>query len=277
MPLIAKADAVLLLGYDPIEMRIGWRHPFGAEQTVIDIAPSPRDHGMHRADIPLVAALAPTLAALRHTTAPRWTDGEPQAARSALQAAFSDPGAWGPHAVFAALRATMPPETVITADSGAHRILLSQMWESPAPRLILQSSGLCTMACAVPLAAGAKIGRPEVPVLAFVGDAGLEMGAGELATLAAQKLPVVICVLVDHSLTLIEMKQRASQRPNLGVDFGGPGKGTDFAALARAFGGHGVDVSDSASLTREAQAALARDRFTLIAAHIPRRAYDGAF
>lgn len=277
MPLIAKADAVLLLGYDPIEMRIGWRHPFGAGQTVIDIAPSPRDHGMHRADIPLVAALAPTLAALRHTTAPRWTDGEPQAARSALQAAFSDPGAWGPHAVFAALRATMPPETVITADSGAHRILLSQMWESPAPRLILQSSGLCTMACAVPLAAGAKIGHPEVPVLAFVGDAGLEMGAGELATLAAQKLPVVICVLVDHSLTLIEMKQRASQRPNLGVDFGGPGKGTDFAALARAFGGHGVDVSDSASLTREAQAALARDRFTLIAAHIPRRAYDGAF
>jgi acetolactate synthase-1/2/3 large subunit len=171
----------------------------------------------------------------------------------------------------------MPSQTVITADSGAHRILLSQMWACPAPRLILQSSGLCTMACAVPLAGGAKMGRPESPVLAFVGDAGLEMGAGELATLAAQNLPILICVLVDHSLTLIEMKQRASQRPNLGVDFGGPGAGTDFAALARAFGGHGVDVSDSATLAAEARAALGRDRFTLIAAHIPRRAYDGAF
>jgi acetolactate synthase I/II/III large subunit len=73
------------------------------------------------------------------------------------------------------------------------------------------------------------------------------------------------------------MKQRASQRPNLGVDFGGPGRGTDFVALARAFGGHGVDVSDSATLAIEAGAALGRDRFTLIAAHIPRRAYDGAF
>ena len=121
------------------------------------------------------------------------------------------------------------------------------------------------------------MGRPDAPVLAFVGDAGLEMGAGELATLAAQRLPILICVLVDHSLTLIEMKQRASQRPNLGVDFGGPGAGTDFAALARAFGGHGVDVSDSATLAAEAEAALGRDRFTLIAAHIPRRAYDGAF
>lgn len=73
------------------------------------------------------------------------------------------------------------------------------------------------------------------------------------------------------------MKQRATQRPNLGVDFGGPGRATDFAALARAFGGHGVAVSDPASLASEAEAAMARASFTLIAATLPRRAYDGAF
>jgi acetolactate synthase-1/2/3 large subunit len=242
---------------------------------VIDIAPDHRAHGMHRADIPLIGDLCLILQALGHDAPSRWADGQPATARAALKAAFVGPDIWGPHAVFSTMRAAMPPETVITADSGAHRILLSQMWDCPAPRLMLQSSGLCTMACAVPLAAGAKMGRPAAPVLAFVGDAGLEMGAGELATLTAQGLPIVICVLVDHSLTLIEMKQRASQRPNLGVDFGAPG--TDFAALARAFGGQGVDVFDSATLAREAQAALSRDRFTLIAAHIPRRAYDGAF
>jgi acetolactate synthase-1/2/3 large subunit len=275
MPLIAQADCVLLLGYDPIEMRIGWRNAFGPHQTVIDLAPARRDHGMHRTDIPLIGGIAPTLQALSHDAPRRWPGGEPDTARAGLKAALTGPEGWGPHAVFSTLRAVMPPETVVTADSGAHRILVSQMWESPNPRLILQSSGLCTMACAVPLAAGAKLGRPEAPVLAFVGDAGLEMGAGELATLAAQNLPVIICVLVDHSLTLIEMKQRASQRPNLGVDFSAPG--TDFAALARAFGGHGVAVSDSGTLAREARAALARDQFTLIAAEIPRRAYDGAF
>jgi acetolactate synthase I/II/III large subunit len=277
MPLIAAADTILLLGYDPIEMRIGWRNPFGPLQTVIDIAPCARDHGMHRADVPLIGSIHQVLESLLHDPSDRWTEGQPAAARAALKAAFAGPDAWGPHAVFSTLRHVMPPQTVITADSGAHRILVSQMWDCPAPRLILQSSGLCTMACAVPLAGGAKIGRPEAPVLAFVGDAGLEMGAGELATLSAQNLPILICVLVDHSLTLIEMKQRSSQRPNLGVDFGGPGRGTDFAALARAFGGHGVDVSDSATLAEEAKAALGRDGFTLIAAHIPRRAYDGAF
>ncbi len=277
MPLMAGADCILLLGYDPIEMRVGWRNPWTSGQTVIEVAPVARTHGMHHADHLLIGNLAETLPALRHTAPARWSDAAPAKARLVLKASFSTREGWGPHQVFDTLRRVMPADTVITADSGAHRILVSQMWDCPAPRGMLQSSGLCTMACAVPLAAGAKLGRPDVPVLAFVGDAGLEMGAGELATLTAHGLPVVICVLVDDSLSLIELKQRGTQRPNLGVDFGGPGLGTDFAALARAFGGHGIEVSDSASLASAATAALNRDRFTLIAARIPRRAYDGAF
>ncbi len=277
LPLMAQADCILALGYDPIEMRIGWRNPWTAGQAVVEIAPVPRSHGMHHSTHLLPGSLAETLPALGHAPPERWPDGAPALARAALRKAFAPPPHWGPHQVFATLRQIMPPDTVVTADSGAHRILVSQMWECPAPRLMLQSSGLCTMACAVPLAAGAKLGRPGTPVLVFVGDAGLEMGAGELATLTEQGLSVLICVLVDDSLSLIEMKQRATQRPNLGVDFGRAGRGTDFAALARAFGGHGVEVSDADALTRAAQEALAQDRFTLIAARIPRQAYDGAF
>ena len=48
MPLMAQADCILLLGYDPIEMRIGWRNPWTTGQTVIEIAPVRRDHGMHQ-------------------------------------------------------------------------------------------------------------------------------------------------------------------------------------------------------------------------------------
>jgi acetolactate synthase-1/2/3 large subunit len=273
MPLIAAADAVLLLGYDPIEMRIGWRNPWRADQPVIEVAPGLRSHGMHRVDHSLLGNLADTLAGLAHAAPPRWADGQIATARAALADTFAGPAGWGPHAVFRTLRNALPPDTIATADSGAHRILVSQMWTSFAPRLMYQSTALCTMACALPLAAGAKIGRPDAPVIAFMGDAGLEMGAGELATLRDLKLPVILCVLVDESLALIELKQRGSQRPNLGVDFGG----TDFPALARAFGGHGVWVDDAAALADAAKAALTRDCFTLIAARIGRRAYDGAF
>ena len=170
------------------------------------------------------------------------------------------------------MRAATPPETVITIDSGAHRILLSQLWRTHAPRGLLQSSGLCTMGCALPLAIGAKIADPGRPVVAFTGDAGLLMGLGELSTLAELALPLTIVVFVDACLSLIEMKQRQRQMPAAGVDFARH----DFAAVARAFGGVGERVTDAAGLAAALTAATGRtDRFTLIAAEIDRQAYDG--
>ncbi len=275
LPLFAQSDCIILAGYDPIEMRINWRHPWPADAPVIDIVAEALPHGMHASRHMFVGDVAATLLLIGEGAAPRpvWPDGAPAKARAALREAFSVPAHWGPHQAFATMRSALPPETVITADSGAHRILLSQMWESVAPRRMLQSSGLCTMGCAVPLAAGYKLAAPDAPVCAFVGDAGLEMMLGDLATIRDLKLPMLICVLVDESLALIELKQRASQRANLAVDFGG----TDFVRIAEAFGGHGVWIDDAATLRREAEAGLKREGFTLLACRIGKRAYDGAF
>lgn len=273
MPLIAKADVILLLGYDPIEMRMGWRDPWGENQKVIEITPIQRTHGMHRVDHTLIGDGAHILARLQHPPKPSWRGQEITVARTALAQSFKGPAHWGPHAVFRILREELPPETIATVDSGAHRILFSQTWQSTRPRQLLQSSGHCTMACALPLAGGAKLGRPEAPVLCVVGDAGLEMGAGELATLRDLQLPIIFCVLVDQCLTLIEMKQRASQRPRLGV---GSGR-TDFVGLAQAFGGVGITVTDEAALRQAIGQARRRNPFTIIAAEIGESAYDGAF
>ena len=276
MPLIEASDCVLLLGYDPIEMRINWREPWGADKTVIEVAQVPRSHGMHHVSHTLPGRVGETLAILSRaldTPPKRWPEAEPAAVKKELAAMFAGLDSWGPHAVFRTLRDVMPSETVVTADSGAHRILLSQMWPCTAPRRMLQSSALCTMACSVPIAAGFKMGQADAPVIAFVGDAGLEMGLGELATFRDLGLPLIICVLVDESLALIELKQRRTQRSNLGVDFGG----TDFPAVAKAMGAHGVWVDDEAVLHEEAKAALSRDGVTILAARIGPRAYDGAF
>lgn len=273
MPLIGRSDLVLLLGYDPIEMRVGWRDPWEAAKAV-EITPVIRTHCMHGAGTTLMGGIASTLRELGEglETVATWPEGEPDIARASLERTFAgEPDGWGPATVFHTLRAVLPPETVATADSGAHRILLSQIWRCPAPRTLLQSSALCTMGCALPLGAGHKRAEPETRVVVFVGDAGLEMGLGELATLRDLKLPVIVVVLVDASLALIELKQRASQRPNAGVDFGE----TDFPAVARAMGGYGVFIDDVETLVREGEAALERDTFTVLACRIGRRAYDG--
>ncbi|MDZ4093634.1 MAG: thiamine pyrophosphate-dependent enzyme, partial [Paracoccaceae bacterium] len=107
--------------------------------------------------------------------------------------------------------------------------------------------------------------------VSFSGDAGMLMVAGELATAAELGLRTIFVVFVDASLSLIELKQRQRQMPNLGVDFARH----DFAAIGRAFGGNGVQVRDRAGLRAALQAALAADSFTVIAAEIDRRSYDG--
>jgi acetolactate synthase-1/2/3 large subunit len=276
MPLIAAADLILAIGYDPIEMRAGWREPWSRDKPVIEITPVPRLHSMHSATVEMVGAIAPALAELIMGTEPRefWPGADPYAVRKGLKADFApEPSGWGPGVVFDVLRKALPRNTLATADSGAHRILLSQMWEVYEPRGLMQSSGLCTMGCALPLAMGRALAEPGRPIIAFMGDAGLEMTLGELATLRDLKLPVICCVLVDESLALIEMKQRNSQRGNLGVDFGG----TDWPAVAKAMGGHGVWIDDAQTLAVEAKAALERKTFTILAPRIGRRAYDGKF
>jgi acetolactate synthase-1/2/3 large subunit len=273
-PLIDAADLIVLAGYDPIEMRQGWRNPWPAGKRVIDIIAEDMPHGMHRASLQLEGDVGAILRGLADGKMPggAWPDHEPAAIRKIFRQAFAAPTKWGPHAVFETLREAVPAGTVATADSGAHRILLSQIWACDGPRQLLQSTGLCTMGCALPLATGAALGSGRA-TLCFTGDAGLEMVLGELATLRDLKLPVVIAVLVDESLGLIALKQRQLGLKRTGVDFGA----TDFAAVAGAMGGHGVAICDRDSLRREADAAFRRDGFTLLACRIDAKSYEGAF
>ena len=273
LPLAAASDCVVLAGYDPIEMRIGWRDPWPDGARVIDLPAVAGGHGMHRARLAFPGDVAAGLEALGRGVEPRetWPEGEPAAAKAALRAESRLDEEWGPAAVVDVLRRSLPRDAVVTTDSGAHRIVLSQLFECYRPRGLLQSTGLCTMGCAVPLAIGRKLAEPDRAVVATIGDGGLEMFLGELATLRNLGLAIPILVFVDAQLGLIELKQRTSQLPNLAVDFGA----TDFPAVARALGGEGAAVRDRAALARELETALARDRFTIIAAGIGRRAYDG--
>ncbi|SFE66340.1 thiamine pyrophosphate-binding protein [Roseivivax sediminis] len=273
LPLVREADAVILAGYDPVEMRIGWQDAFDPDaQTVIDISAVPNTHYMHQGSVNVHGAIGPTLAALTEGTgqATGWS-GRIEEVRAALGAAFATGPDWGPAAVIDTCRRVLPRDALASADSGAHRILLSQMWRCFETRALVQSSGLCTMGCAVPLAMGMSLASPDRTVVSFSGDAGFLMVAGELATAADLGLRTIFVVFVDRSLALIELKQRQRQMNNAGVDFGR----TDFAALGRAMGGQGASVASVADLEAALEAALAADTFTVIAAEIDRRAYDG--
>jgi acetolactate synthase-1/2/3 large subunit len=276
MPLIDTADLILLAGYDPVEMRSSWVAPWDPMKTaVIEFAGTPNTHYVHQATLSFVGDIDAGLTALRDgvVSHPVWSNGAPLETRRALATAFPTDEEWGPAAICDEVNRLLPGDAVVSVDTGAHRILLASVWKCRRPHSLVQSSAFGSMGCGMPLAAGMKLADPSRPVVAFTGDAGLEMILGELATLRDRKLPVVVVVFVDASLTLIEMKQRATGMRNLGVDF----DRTDFAAIARAMGGNGVDVKDRKALAAAVSDGLKADRFTLVAAHIPRGAYDGRF
>jgi len=274
VPFVRDADLVICAGYDPIEMRTGWRDIWSPYETrVIDITAAENTHYMHQAGLNFVADTGATLTAISDGVTPQatWSNGQVEIVKQALAAAFPQDDVWGAAGVIAQCRASLPSDTIATVDSGAHRILLSQMWSCAAPRTLLQSSGLCTMGVAVPLAMGVSVAKPDATVVSFSGDAGMLMVAGELSTAAERNLRTIFVVFVDASLALIELKQRGRQLKNTGVDFAKH----DFAAIGRAFGGHGVDVVDRAGLDKAIAEALQADSFTVIAAHIDRQSYDG--
>lgn len=143
LPLLAASDCVLLTGYDPIEMRAGWIRPW-ATGAAIELSHADTNHGMHASAMRLVGDIAALVAGLHAAlpntlanAAPVWPARAPAKARAALQSAFAGPGHRGPHAVFATLRAHLPRDGVVTVDSGAHRILLTQMWHCERPRGLL--------------------------------------------------------------------------------------------------------------------------------------------
>ncbi len=277
LPVVAEADVVLLAGYDPIEMRQPWCRPFGARATVIEVGLEPNLHYVHGAGTVLVGDLKRVLMGLQglvetHDSGPRGGVLWEQAARAkaALSRRFASGGAWSPVAICEVAQRVLPPDAIVTVDTGAHRIVLSQVWRSHQPGTLLQSSALATMGAAVPLAVGALLAEPGRTTVAFVGDGGLEMVLGELATVRDLGLALPIVIFDDRSLALIELKQRRLGLPELGVNSGG----TDFAAVGRALGGYGEVASGEEELAEHLGRALVADRFTLIHCPIPRGAYD---
>lgn len=282
-PLIRRADAVLLVGYDPVEMRSAYVDPFAPDARVIELGAAPRDHGMHEAGLELIGELAPALVELeRELSLARgahgvcaWPEGEPSRVREQLRSAFTAPpdeSALSPLTICNILSELLPRSVQLTVDTGAHRIALSQSALAQRPGHIAQSNGLCTMGYALPCAIGWSLASGRRPAVAAMGDGGLEMVLGELATLRDLELPITLVVFDDRSLALIEMKQRSAGYPERGTRLGS----SDHVAIAHAFGGEGVRVASRAELEGALLAALGRERgFTLISCALPRGAYDG--
>jgi thiamine pyrophosphate-dependent acetolactate synthase large subunit-like protein len=131
------------------------------------------------------------------------------------------------------------------------------------PRTLLYPTGLGTLGYGLPAAIGAKLARPDAPVIALHGDGGLMFTVPELIGAAQLRLPLPVVVVDNGGYGEIRNEMADRGEPVHAVDLLGP----DFTGLARSLGCHGVGVSKPAELPGALAAALEADRPTLI--HLP--------
>jgi acetolactate synthase-1/2/3 large subunit len=140
-----------------------------------------------------------------------------------------------PQTVIQALGRRLDGEGIVVSGVGQHQMWASQLIRYRSPRTWINSGGLGTMGFCVPAAIGAKIGRPDVPVVAIDGDGSFQMTLQELATATTERVPVIFCVINNGVLGMVRQwqelfyEQRYSQI-ELGTDV------PDLVKLADAMG-----------------------------------------
>jgi 5-guanidino-2-oxopentanoate decarboxylase len=159
------------------------------------------------------------------------------------------------------VREAVPEETAIMTDMTQIAYSANQHYPSARPRTWHHPNGFGTLGWALPAAIGAKLARPELPVLTVVGDAGILFSVQELSTAANLKLPLPILLWNNDGLGQIRDDMIERQMPEVGVT---PEENPDYQMLATAFGCRAVRPGSLGEVGEALRTAFADDRPTLI-------------
>jgi pyruvate dehydrogenase (quinone)/pyruvate oxidase len=134
-------------------------------------------------------------------------------------------------------------DAIVATDSGTITAWIARHMNVRGDQMFSCSGNLATMACGLPYAVAAAVAYPGRQVIAFVGDGGLTMLIGELATCVKYGLNVKIVVIKNNVLGQIKWEQM--------VFLGNPEyvcelQPIDFAAVARGFGLAAYTIDDPA-------------------------------
>ncbi len=248
---LKASDLLIGFGLDPVEIDKTWHAELPIQwvlevRNATDVAPN---------DAQLVNHVA-LLDELMEGRPPKsW--GRPFASFQKQRADMlkGRPGADGvmwPGDIIRALAEAVPPETIVTTDVGSHKYLFGQFWPSRHPETFWMSNGLSGMAYGLSAAIGAKLARPDVPVLAAVGDGGFSMNAQELETAERVGAPFVSVVLEDNAYSLIKLAQENRKLEPYRMDF----NAIDNVKMAEACGMRAIRTSNPDELASAVKRAV---------------------
>jgi pyruvate dehydrogenase (quinone) len=146
-----------------------------------------------------------------------------------------------PQVVTYHLNRLLDRDAIVISDSGTIATWAARYIEIRDEMQFSLSGMLATMANGLPYGIGAAVAYPGRQVVCVVGDGGLTMLMGEIATLVKYKLPVKVIVIKNNELGQIKWEQMAMDgNPEFGIDL----QPIDFALHAQACGATGLTLDD---------------------------------
>lgn len=244
--LLATADLVLAIGFDPVEYdpRI-WNRGGSRQILHVDYAGADID-SFYDPSVELVGDIAATLDALcARLQRPKCIADLPAAAplRQELFAQIGQGAGHGgspvhPLRLIHELRAMLGDDVTIACDVGSHYIWMARYFLTFEPHRLLFSNGQQTLGVALPWAIGACLARPGEKVVSISGDGGFLFSAVELETAVRLKTPFVHLVWRDGSYDMVRIQQMMKYGRESAVRFGSP----DLVGFAESFGATGLRI-----------------------------------
>jgi acetolactate synthase-1/2/3 large subunit len=261
-------DLLLVVGSSLGEVSTaGWDPALAEGRAVCQIDVDPLQIGKnYRVDHPLVADAATALRALADLlppqeggpdlpTVPPATAADLQAGHRLLRAS----------AVAAHLSATLPENVLLFLDNGNTLCWIGEHYLSPPDAEIYCSLNVGCMGYAVPAPIGARLARPDRPVVAVVGDAAFAMGGMEIHTAAELGLAVVWIVLNNSGNAMVANLQNLLFGRANGSLYTHP---LDAAAVARGLGARAAVVRSLGEFASALEDALHSDAPFVIDARV---------
>jgi thiamine pyrophosphate-dependent acetolactate synthase large subunit-like protein len=162
-----------------------------------------------------------------------------------------------PQAVARAASDAAKRDAVFVIDTGLNTLWSGNWIRQSGSQRILASFNNCAVGTALGQANGIQALDRSRQVIALTGDGGFNMLMGEFLTAVHHKLPVKVVVYNNSSLGLIVLEAEGQGLPAFreAIEFPNP----DFAAFARACGGHGFKAGQPDELRGAIAEAFAVD------------------
>ena len=121
---------------------------------------------------------------------------------------------------------------IIVADVGQHQMILARFYNFQTANSWFTSGGAGTMGCALPMAIGIKLARPDERVWSVSGDGGFQMNIQELGAIMEHGVDIKILLMNNGYLGMVRQWQTLFYD---GRYAGTPMKNPDFGAIAGAY------------------------------------------